>query len=193
MGPLAALDVRVQDLSAPDRSWLPWLHAVLQLGERTVVLPILGAVALLVSRRRRSWRPAIVAASAYVLLNAVLLSLKVGLGRERPDTGDPGFFNGGMSYPSGHNANVVLAYGLSVYLLSRYGFVQRRHAVALYALVAAGAAAMVVTSLMLQRHWLADPFAGLLVGAIVLRAAMTVDRALPAEVVPSAAGRSHNT
>ena len=59
-------------------------------------------------------------------LNLLVLILKVGLGRGQPGLADPSFFVGGMAYPSGHTANIVLVYGLAVYLLGRYLRVSRR-------------------------------------------------------------------
>ena len=52
-------------------------------------------------------------------LNLAVLVLKLALGRGQAGT-DPAFFVGGMAYPSGHTANIVLVYGLVAYLLSRY-------------------------------------------------------------------------
>ena len=58
-------------------------------------------------------------------LNLLVLVLKVLLGRGQPEAADPSFFVGGMAYPSGHTANIVLVYGLVAYLLSRYRGVSR--------------------------------------------------------------------
>ena len=64
--------------------------------------------------------------AAVFVLNLLVLVLKVGLGRGQPGFADPSFFVGGMAYPSGHTANIVLVYGLAVYLLGRYLRVSRR-------------------------------------------------------------------
>ena len=86
----------------------------------TFALPVLAATVFYVYRRTRSWRPVAVAAVSVFMLNLVVLILKLGFGRSWPRTADPSFFTGGMAYPSGHSANIVLVYGLAAYLLSNY-------------------------------------------------------------------------
>lgn len=179
MGPLTRIDVYFNLDPAPDR-WTPLLTVLDRIGQRAVCLPILGAVVLVLVRRCRSWRPAVVAAGGVVALNLVVLVLKVAFGRSFPLTADPSFFTGGMAYPSGHGANVVFVYGLVPYLLSRYLGSHRLRSILLWAAVALLSAVMVVVSLTLNWHWFADLVAGLLVGAIVLQLVEAVDRAVGA-------------
>ena len=89
------------------------------------------------------------------------------------------FFIGGMAYPSGHTANIVLVYGLAVYLLSRYYGVTRAEYVVLWSSVAALSVTMVVVSLSLNWHWFADLIAGLIVGGAVLELTVAADAAMP--------------
>ncbi len=119
MEPLMALDAYF-NLDPPPAAWLPVLHLLDRVGQRAVCLPILAVVVSGCCRRQRSWRPAVIAAGSVFTLNLVVLLLKVGLGRGQPAPADPSFFIGGMAYPSGHTANIVLVYGLAVYLLGRY-------------------------------------------------------------------------
>ncbi len=178
MGPLAKFDAYFT-LAPPPSSWIPVLHLLDRIGQRAVCLPILAVVVFVVCWRQRSWRPAIVAAVSVFGLNLLVLVLKVTLGREGPYTVDPSFFNGGMAYPSGHSANIVLVYGLVAYLLSAYASPSRKTQAVLWGAVAVLSVTMLVTSLTLDWHWFADLVAGLLVGGIVLEVAISFDRAVP--------------
>lgn len=178
MGPLAKFDAYF-NLAPPPEAWVPVLHVTDRIGQRAFCLPILGVVTYLACRRQESWRAAVVAAVSVFALNLVVLVLKVVLGRGAPHGADPSFFDGGMAYPSGHSANIVLVYGLVAYLISGYYSTGRRTKVALWGVVVLLSLTMVVTSLTLQWHWFADLVAGLLVGGIVLQLTASVDHAVP--------------
>src|SRR3954449_2536709 len=167
MGPLISLDAYFK-LDPPPQSWLPFLHVLDRIGQRAVCLPILAVVTVVCCRYRSSWRPAWVVAASVFSLNLLVLILKVLLGRGQPESADPSFFVGGMAYPSGHTANIVLVYGLVVYLLGRYRGLRHGTLLALWAMVSLLSVTMVVTSLTLNWHWFSDLIAGLLVGGVVL-------------------------
>lgn len=167
------------NLDPPPRSWVPFLHVLDRVGQRAVALPILAVAAFVVCRRTRSWRPALVAGCAVFALNLVVLVLKLVLGRAAPNTADPSFFAGGMAYPSGHSANIVLVYGLIAYLVTEYTNPSRRTRAVLWGVVGVLSVTMVATSLTLNWHWFADLVAGLLVGGVVLELTAGVDRATP--------------
>lgn len=178
MGPLAKFDAYF-NLQPPPAGWVPVLHVLDRVGQRAVALPVLGLALWYVYRRTRSWRPVAVAVASVVALNALVLVLKVGLGRSFPHTADPTFFSGGMAYPSGHAANIVLVYGLATYVVSRYTAPPARMRILMGSAVAVLGVVMVVTSLTLDWHWFADLVAGLLVGGIVLELTVAGDRLLP--------------
>ncbi len=180
MGPMSRFDTYFNLAPAPE-SWRPTLQVVDRIGQRAVCLPILAVVTYLLCRRQESWRPAIVAGTAVFFLNLIVLVLKVGLARGAPQAVDPSFFGEGMAFPSGHSANVVLVYGLIVYLTLTYGDPGRRTRAFLWSLVPVLSVVMVLTSLKLNWHWFTDLLAGLLVGAVVLQVAVTINRAVPAE------------
>jgi membrane-associated phospholipid phosphatase len=182
MGPFVRYDAYL-NLASPPREWVPFLHLLDRIGQRAVALPILAAVLVWVYRRSPSWRPVALAAVSVFVLNLVVLLLKVGLGRAAPNTADPSFFAGGMAYPSGHSANIVLVYGLVAYLVSAYAGSGRTTQAALWGTVTVLAVTMVLTSLTLNWHWFADLVAGLLVGGIVLELTATCDRWIPAQVL----------
>ena len=155
MGPLVRYDAYF-NLAGPPPEWVPFLQVLDRIGQRAVALPILAVAVLWVYRRSPSWRPVALAAFSVFLLNLVVLTLKVGLGRAAPDTADPSFFAGGMAYPSGHSANIVLVYGLAVYLLGRYLRVSRRTYAVGWILVVGLSLLMVAVSMTLNWHWFAD-------------------------------------
>ncbi len=173
-GPLMAIDTYF-NLEPPPPAWLPFLHVLDRVGQRAVCLPILGVVVFLCWRRTRSWRPVLLAGAAVFTLNLLVLILKVGLGRGQPGLADPSFFVGGMAYPSGHTANIVLVYGLGVYLLGRYLRVSRRTYALGWVLVVGLSLLMVAVSMSLNWHWFADLVAGLLVGGVVLELSVAAD------------------
>lgn len=172
--PLMAIDAYF-NLDPPSPAWVPILHVLDRVGQRAVCLPILGVVVFLCWRRSGSWRAPIVAAASVFSLNLLVLILKVGLGRGQPSSADPSFFIGGMAYPSGHTANIVLVYGLAVYLLGRYYGLSPRVYGALWTAVALLSLMMVVVSMSLNWHWFADLVAGLIIGGLVLEVTVAGD------------------
>ena len=178
MEPLMALDAYF-NLDPPPAGWVPVLQLLDRIGQRAICLPILALVVWGCCRRHESWRPALIAAGSVFTLNLVVLALKLGLGRGQPAPADPSFFIGGMAYPSGHTANIVLVYGLVAYLLGRYYGVTRTEFVALWSGVAGLSVLMVVVSLTLNWHWFADLIAGLIIGGVVLELTVAADAAIP--------------
>ncbi len=79
--------------------------------------------------------------------------------------------HGGNSYPSGHMTRALVVYGLSAFVVYRLAESQRRGALAV-----AGAAAIIVAvaldRLFLNVHWLSDVLGALLLGGVLLLAAM---------------------
>lgn len=179
MGPLQGLDTYF-NVEPPPPAWIPVLHVLDRIGQRAVCLPILGLATFAACRRHQSLRPVAVAVLSVLALNFVVGVLKLSLGRAEPETGNPSFFSGGLAYPSGHTSNIVLVYGLIVYLLTRYTRVPRRVLGLMWGLVAVLSVVMVVTSLTENWHWFADLIGGLVVGAIVLQLTATVDHMMPA-------------
>ena len=172
--PLMAIDAYF-NLAPPSPTWVPILHVLDRVGQRAICLPILGVVVFLCWRRSKSWRPPLIAGISVFCLNLLVLILKVGLGRGQPAAADPSFFIGGMAYPSGHTANIVLVYGLAVYLLGRYYGVSRRVYAAMWTAVALLSVMMVVVSMSLNWHWFADLVAGLIIGGLVLEVTVAAD------------------
>lgn len=180
MGPLMSLDAYF-NLAPPPPGWVPFLHVLDRIGQRAICLPLLGLATFWACRRQESWRPAVVVSASVFMLNLIVLILKVGLGRAQPETADPSFFSGGMAYPSGHTSNIVLVYGLIVYVLARYVGLRRRTVLGLAVTVVVLSMTMVVTSLTLNWHWFADLIAGLIIGGMTLELTAAADARVPAD------------
>ena len=178
MGPLTSIDAYF-NLSPATGGIVPVLHILDRIGQRAVCLPILAVATLWCCRRARTWRPAWLVAVSVFGVNLFVLILKVGLGRAKPKTADPSFFAGGMAYPSGHTANILLVYGIAAYLLARYARASQRTTRLLWATVFLLSMIMVATSLTLTWHWFADLVAGLLIGGCVLQLTVAADHWLP--------------
>jgi membrane-associated phospholipid phosphatase len=145
------------------------------MGQRSVLVPILLAVAGVFARRHRTWRPVVLAMVSFLVLNVVVGAMKILIGRAETETGSVDVLAGGVIYPSGHSSNMVLSGGLVIYLFWRYAVDPplRR----LTVLIAFLTTLTIVTSLYIGSHWLTDLVAGVLVGGLLLQSVILFDRA----------------
>lgn len=156
-------------------------------GQRAYSAPVLLGVAGYLAWRLRIRRPLVLAGSGLFALNAVVGAAKIFFGRSRPRGGVDLLWTHGVQFPSGHTANAVLTWGLTVYLLAVYLPLRRTtwHRLALG--VVAISAAVSVSSLYLNTHWVSDLISGLLAGGLLLVGVVAGDRhAAPAG--PAAGG-----
>jgi membrane-associated phospholipid phosphatase len=123
----------------------------------TTVLAVTGAV---LSLRRHRWEPVLTAVAAIALCAAVVLSVKVGVGRLAPNGYPAG---DGGDFPSGHTAAALVLLGTTALLLTA-GRSRR------WALGGVGVlTALVGTALVYDRfHWLSDVVGSLLIGPVLL-------------------------
>ena len=174
-GPLTQLDIRIHrwDGEKEQPALDTWAWAYDKVGQRSVLVPILLVVAGMLARRHRTWRPVVLAAMSFLVLNVVVGAMKILIGRSETDTFDPSVLTGGVIFPSGHSSNMVLTGGVIVYLLLRYEPAARVR------LVAAGWAVLTVltilTSLYIGSHWLTDLVGGALVGGLLLQSVILFD------------------
>lgn len=187
-GPLQGFDEEL------DRPWshfvLPafrpfFQHVLDNIAEPRVAMSVVSVVSLVVAWRAHSVRPLIVTAIAVSSETSLVVALKIITARPRPLSGDPSFFQAGqyaIIYPSGHAANAILIYGICAYLLCCYTAAGLWLARLCWAGVGVISVVATVTSLYLGWHWATDLIGGLLVGALVLRTSMTLDRRCPAGV-----------
>lgn len=155
---------------------------------QAVCLPVLLLVAFTLAWKHRTWRPILIAGAAELGFYAVVGGLKVILARTSPKADDVSgrFLNGGaaehgwygISYPSGHASEAILFYGAALYLIVVY----TRPNPSVMRWLSWGMVAIVVNSIgvayYLGYHWPSDLLGGMLVGAVVLRAIVDMDRVL---------------
>jgi membrane-associated phospholipid phosphatase len=175
-GPLTHLDVKFYTWHPHGTvHWVhPWAWRYDKFGQRSVLLPLLLAVAAVLARQHRTWRPLVLAFTSFFILNVVVGAMKVIIGRSETRTGNPSVLNHGIIFPSGHSSNMVLTGGVLVYLLVRYA----KHPPV--RLVIAGWTVLtsltIATSLYLGTHWISDLLGGVLVGGLLLQAVIVFDR-----------------
>jgi undecaprenyl-diphosphatase len=142
------------------------LRAVTWLGSNAVILPVLAVSCVLLSRLRRSWRPALDIVVVYVWTVILYSVIKDALQRPRPPLADWLAGAGGWSFPSGHSAQATAAWGI-LCVLACVGRPPRQKV-----RLVAGAAAIIVlvagSRWYLGVHWLTDVLAGMTLGVAVL-------------------------
>ncbi len=176
-GPLVRLDLWV--IQYDGESEHPSLQTLAEIydkvGQRSVGIPILLAVAGILGRRHRTWRPVVLAVLTVLILNVVVGAMKVLIGRAETETGSVDVFTGGVIFPSGHSSNMVLTGGLIIYLVRRY--VDNPPTRRLVVLVTVLTALTIATSIYIGSHWVSDLIGGVLVGGLLLQAVIVIDRA----------------
>lgn len=157
---------------------LPFVQNVLDpIAGQLVCLPILLTVAAVIARKRRSWRPLVIAGLAELGFLAGVGTMKVFLARGVTYERDPRFFEAGffemgakgISFPSGHASEAVLIYGAAVYLIARYTGASDRLVRILTWVVVAISINSVTVSFLIGWHWVSDLVGGLLAGGLFLR------------------------
>ncbi|HEX5598028.1 MAG TPA: phosphatase PAP2 family protein [Micromonosporaceae bacterium] len=180
-GVLLDLDLAVRDWGEANRSATGyWIARVFNfLGQSGwLLMPLTGALAVLVSVRTRSVRPLLVMVATIAVIYLTVGSMKLLLHRGYPRNfelahperlfSDP---VGGMAYPSGHVVNTIVWYWAIALLLAALLRVTGRSAPAwIYpALRTVPPAIVFVTTIYLNYHWVTDSIAGLLVGVLLER------------------------
>lgn len=179
-GHLLDLDTAVADWADGHRpAPLYWTARVLNyLGQGgQVLMPLSILLAGLLAWRRRSVRPLVLFAGAFLLTYLTIGPLKVWFQRAAPASDLPDrvvLFNSDapageylLGYPSGHVANALVWYGVIAMLLAalRGGLDPRVHA----ALRVVPPAVVFCTTTYLSFHWVTDSVAGLFLGLVLTR------------------------
>ena len=160
----------------PDLLWFAQ-NVLDRVAGQAVCLPILIVVAVVLARRRRSWRPIQVAVLAELAFLIGVGVLKLIFARPVTYSRDPSFFDGGfldmgtkgISFPSGHASEAVLIYGTVVYLITHYSSASPRLLRLLRWGVVVISGNSVVVSFLLGWHWASDLLGGLMIGGLYLR------------------------
>jgi undecaprenyl-diphosphatase len=94
------------------------LRGITELGSTGAVI-VVAALAIAVAAAIGSWRHGLIAAITIIVASIANSLLKIAMGRERPDLLDPIVIERGYSFPSGHSALGMVAYGILAVLISR--------------------------------------------------------------------------
>ena len=156
------------------------------LGLRWVTASILLIMAIMVSRRFKSWRPLNLSILSLIFLNLFVGAAKIGFGRcKAREDFDLCMFSGGMAYPSGHIANALVTWGLFAYIIFRYTHRAPFEGLRLYWLVALISIAVGIVSLLRNTHWFTDLIGGMFLGGSILVLVVAIDRFIPSKRQPS--------
>ena len=156
------------------------------LGLRWVTASLLLIMAILVSRRFKSWRPLNLSILSLIFLNLFVGAAKIGFGRcKAKEDFDICMFSGGMAYPSGHISNALVTWGLFAYIIFRYTHRAPFEGLRLYWLVALITIAVGLVSLLSNTYWFTDLIGGMFLGGAILVLVVAVDRFIPSKRQPS--------
>jgi membrane-associated phospholipid phosphatase len=180
-GPLVEYDKKINSDPKPQFEGFAGflLRRLDDLGLRGLTATVLIIAASFIAYKFKTWRPLNLAFLSLILLNLVVGTSKLVLGRTKPRDGFDLLHAGGMSYPSGHASNAVLSWGILAYLIYRYAKVDRYQGRLASAGVVAISLTVCVVSLIRHTHWFTDLLGGLFIGSALLVAVIAVDRYVP--------------
>ncbi|GAA1490464.1 phosphatase PAP2 family protein [Brachybacterium sacelli] len=186
-GPLQQLDLFLAKMwlyrLEPDLIWFAQ-NVLDRIASNAVCLPILSVIAIVLARRRRTWRPIVFTLLTEAAFLIGVGGMKILLARGVTYDRDPRFFQAGyfemgsegISFPSGHAAEAVLIYGAAVYLIACYSSASPRVVRLLCWGVGVITVNSVTVSFMLGWHWASDLVGGVLAGGLFLRLLIDWDR-----------------
>jgi membrane-associated phospholipid phosphatase len=182
-GPLVEYDKKINSDPKPQFEGFAGflLRRLDDLGLRGLTATVLIIAASFIAHKFKTWRPLNLAFLSLILLNLVVGTSKLVLGRTKPRDGFDLLHAGGMSYPSGHASNAVLSWGILAYLIYRYAKVDRYQGRLASAGVVAISLTVCVVSLIRHTHWFTDLLGGLFIGSALLVAVIAVDRYVPSK------------
>jgi len=182
-GPLVEYDKKINSDPKPQFEGFAGflLRRLDDLGLRGLTATVLIIAASFIAYKFKTWRPLNLAFLSLILLNLVVGTFKLFLGRTKPRDGFDLLHAGGMSYPSGHASNAVLSWGILAYLIYRYAKVDRYQGRLASAGVVTISLTVCIVSLIRHTHWFTDLLGGLFIGSALLVAVIAVDRYVPSK------------
>jgi membrane-associated phospholipid phosphatase len=180
-GPLLNWDQAIAKWNRPVLpNWGDWVvYNLDHLGLRGLTATILLLLSIYLGWKFETWRPFNLSVISLLALNAVVGLAKLEFGRTKPRLNVDLLYAGGMSYPSGHESNAVLTWGLIAYLYIQY--VQPRLEVVRAASISVVVISTIVfwVSIFRNTHWLSDLLGGVAIGTALLLLIIAVDRSIP--------------
>jgi undecaprenyl-diphosphatase len=162
----------IRDLLSP-------LRAVTELGSTGAVVAV-AALAFAFAAAIGPWRHGLVAALTILLASTANSAIKVAIRRERPELLDPIIVERGFSFPSGHSALGMVAYGILAVLASRSRLPQPWRTIIVVALGAL-VALIGISRIWLGVHYPTDVLAGWAAGGVIVLAFATLTRRVSPE------------
>jgi undecaprenyl-diphosphatase len=166
----------VHDLLSP-------LRTITDFGSTWAVIAV-AAIAFAFASAIGPWRHGLIAALFILLASIANSTLKIAIGRERPDLLEPLIVERGFSFPSGHSALGMVAYGILAVLVSR-SRLPRPWRTAIVVILGALVALIGISRIWLGVHYPTDVIAGWVAGGVIVLAYAAVTRRVSPE--PAAA------
>ena len=150
------------------------LRSITELGSTTAVTAV-AIVSAVLGLLLGTWRSGLAGAITITLAALGNSAFKIGIARERPSLLEPIIVEHGFSFPSGHSALGMVAYGVVAVVVSRSGLSRQVRAAILFGL------GVLVGLIGLSRIWLGvhyptDVLAGWTAGAVVVLVYAAVTR-----------------
>jgi membrane-associated phospholipid phosphatase len=155
------------------------LRAITEFGSTGAVIAV-AAVSFAFAAAIGPWRHGLIAALTIVLASIANTTLKVAIARERPDLLEPLVVEHGFSFPSGHSALGMVAYGILAVLVSRSRLPAPWRAVIIVALGAL-VALIGISRIWLGVHYPTDVIAGWVAGGVIVLAYAALTRRVSPE------------
>ena len=155
------------------------LRAITELGSTGAVIAV-AAISFAFAAAIGPWRHGLIAALTIVLASIANSSLKVAIARERPDLLEPLVVEHGFSFPSGHSALGMVAYGILAVLVSRSRLPAPWRTVIVIALGAL-VAFIGISRIWLGVHYPTDVIAGWVAGGVIVLAYAALTRRVSPE------------
>jgi undecaprenyl-diphosphatase len=132
------------------------------------------------------WRHGLIAAVTILLASVLNSSIKLAIARQRPDLLEPVIVEHGFSFPSGHSALGMVAYGILAVLVSRSRLPSPARGALVFALGAL-VALIGLSRIWLGVHYPTDVLAGWAAGGVIVLIYAAVTRRVSPEPAAAAA------
>ena len=187
-GPLVSLDHQIDAwvvANMPHPVIVACRRYVVLPGQRLYNVPPMATLAIILAWRRKQWRPLLVPLAVMVFMALFVPGLKLWTGRTNPISGGDHLWSGGTEYPSGHEMNAIVIWGMTLALAACLDWpvgrwLTRRRRTVINTLIAVWIAVAVMIA---RTHWMTDVIASVFFGIpllwVTLRVGFTKPRSLP--------------